>query len=126
MATKNNPGPFDCYTWADPDEPMFVLLGRDKHAPALVWLWAVLGELDSESPEKIAEARQCAIEMIGWCYDHGGKSVGVGQSALAAVLELIRCANMAAKEEWKNAPTDNDIVRRFFGTTTFEDKEGAK
>lgn len=36
MGTKNNPGAFDCYANAEPDEPMFVLLGRDKHAPAPV------------------------------------------------------------------------------------------
>ncbi|HAW11807.1 MAG TPA: aspartate decarboxylase, partial [Chloroflexi bacterium] len=29
MGTKNNPGKFDCYDDAHPDEPMFVLLGRD-------------------------------------------------------------------------------------------------
>ena len=51
MGTKNNPGEFDCYANAQPDEPMFVLLGRDKHAPALVWLWAVLRQLDGEKPE---------------------------------------------------------------------------
>ena len=32
MATKNNPGKFDCYTNAEPDEPMFILLGRDPVA----------------------------------------------------------------------------------------------
>lgn len=29
MGTKNNPGKFDCYDAALPDEPMFVLLARD-------------------------------------------------------------------------------------------------
>ena len=28
MGTKNNPGRFDCYGNAEPDEPIFVLLGR--------------------------------------------------------------------------------------------------
>ena len=32
MGTKNNPGKFDCYEHAKPDEPMFVLLGRDLEA----------------------------------------------------------------------------------------------
>ncbi len=45
MATKNNPSEYDCYANAEPDEPMFVLLGRDKHAPTLVWLWSTLREL---------------------------------------------------------------------------------
>jgi hypothetical protein len=29
VGTKNTPGPFDCYASAHPDEPMFVLLGRE-------------------------------------------------------------------------------------------------
>jgi len=40
MGTKNNPGKFDCYGNAEPDEPMFILLGRDRNAPAAVRAWA--------------------------------------------------------------------------------------
>lgn len=40
MGTKNNPGSFDCFEAADPDEPMFVLLARDQLAPYLVEMWA--------------------------------------------------------------------------------------
>jgi len=42
MATKNKPGAYDCYTNAEPDEPMFVLLARDELAPALVRIWAMV------------------------------------------------------------------------------------
>ena len=63
MGTKNNPGRFDCYANAEPDEPMFVLLGRDEHAPLLVRLWADLRELDGEKAAKVAEAIQCATAM---------------------------------------------------------------
>lgn len=63
MGTKNDPGAFDCYANADPDEPMFVLLGRDKHAPTLVRIWALLRAYDGESEEKIAEALTCADAM---------------------------------------------------------------
>lgn len=42
MGTKNNPGAYDCYANAEPDEAMFVLLGRDKHAGLLVTLWALI------------------------------------------------------------------------------------
>ena len=66
MGTKNNPGRFDCYANAEPDEPIFVLLGRDKHAPILVKLWADLRRMDGEDDAKIFEARQCASEMIGF------------------------------------------------------------
>src|ERR1044072_2239185 len=64
LGTKNNPGKFDCYANADPDEPMFVLLGRDKHAPTLVWLWSTLRELDNEDPAKVQEARECCFDMM--------------------------------------------------------------
>lgn len=63
MGTKNNPGAFDCYAKAEPDEPMFILLGRDKHAPLLVKLWASMRELDGEDMAKVEEAYQCAIAM---------------------------------------------------------------
>lgn len=67
MGTKANPGAYDCYAAAHPDEPMFVLLGRDKHAAALVNLWAAMRRLEEGSDEaKIAQAEQCANEMVHW------------------------------------------------------------
>jgi hypothetical protein len=63
MGTKNDPGKFDCYANAAPDEPMFVLLGRDRHAPGLVRLWALLRARDGEDDEKVAEALACAGAM---------------------------------------------------------------
>lgn len=63
MGTKFNPGEYDCYEAADPDEPMFILLARDRDAPALVELWADVREGRGEDPAKVAEARQCAEDM---------------------------------------------------------------
>lgn len=63
MGTKNNPGKFDCYANAEPDEPMFVLLGRDKHAPLLVKLWADLRAMEGEDIAKVTEAILCANAM---------------------------------------------------------------
>lgn len=40
MSTKTNPGAFRCYEAALPDEPMFVILGRDPAAPATLEFWA--------------------------------------------------------------------------------------
>lgn len=113
MGTKNNPGKFDCYANADPDEPMFVLLGRDRHAPTLIWLWAALRELDQEDPEIVAEARDCLCKIIEWQSDHGKQAVGLGAAALAGVLELIRAANFKADGlmDAKNVPTTEDFVR---------------
>lgn len=85
MATKNNPGKYDCYANAEPDEPMFVLLARDELAPVVVRIWAALryGSLTSaeagirlgveigksKTPmdkEKLKEAQQCADAMEAW------------------------------------------------------------
>src|SRR5260370_6339640 len=66
MGTKNNPGEFDCYANAEPDEPMFVLLGRDRHAAGLVRLWALLRHREGEDEVKVAEALRCADAMDGW------------------------------------------------------------
>lgn len=63
MGSKNNPGAFDCYENAHADEPLFVLMKRDKHAPALVKLWADLREAEDENLAKVAEARTCAFAM---------------------------------------------------------------
>lgn len=66
MGTKEIPGEFNCYANAEPNEPMFVLLARDKHAPILVSLWAALRELEGEDYKKVSEARSLSIEMTRW------------------------------------------------------------
>lgn len=66
MGTKNNPGKFDCYENAEPDEPMFVLLARDKFAPELVEQWAYRRKMDGEDHHKVQEARDCAAAMREW------------------------------------------------------------
>jgi hypothetical protein len=63
MGTKRNPGRFDCYAAAHPNEPMFVLLGRDPMAGNLVRRWADMREEAGEDAEKVAEARACADAM---------------------------------------------------------------
>jgi len=122
MGTKNNPTANDCYAKAEPDEPMFVLLGRDKHAPTLVWLWSVLRELDEEpQPEKIKEAQECAVAMIEYAAARGGKAVGLGQSVLCGVFELMRAANFATRTvSPQNQPTGVEAVRMFFAHSAFE------
>lgn len=66
MGTKNNPGKFDCYANADPNEPMFILLGRDLGAYALVEAWADAREQKGEYPAIVAEARACPEAMKAW------------------------------------------------------------
>lgn len=73
MGTKNNPGNFDCFLAAHPDEPMFIILGRDPIGAGLVRVWAAARPaLEKPGDDaKIIEALQCANAMDDWC-----KSVG--------------------------------------------------
>lgn len=74
MATKNNPGEFDCYENADPDEPMFVLLGRDPAAFCAVVLWIKLRiAMGKNKPDdaKILEAKTCGQKMEDWAIKLG-------------------------------------------------------
>lgn len=68
MGTKNNPGNFDCYANAEPDEPMFVLLARDRDAPAVIeeWVRRRKERYPYSDAFKIEEALRCANEMRAW------------------------------------------------------------
>lgn len=70
MGTKNNPGTFDCYANAEPDEPMFILLGRDPHAHTAVRKWAedrmamiYAGAKPETDIHMVKEAHECADAM---------------------------------------------------------------
>ena len=67
MGTKRDPGGYDCYASAEPDEPLFVLLARDPLAPELVKLWALMRGKEADADDaKIREALDCAATMIAW------------------------------------------------------------
>ena len=71
MGTKNNPSTFDCFSAAEPDEEMFILLGRDPMAGVLVRAWAHMREQAGESPEKVKEARDVADKLDAWAIARG-------------------------------------------------------
>lgn len=48
------------------DEPIFVLRGQDRLAPALVRAWAYLAEAHGCTVEKVADAIACAAAMDDW------------------------------------------------------------
>jgi hypothetical protein len=80
MSTKNNPGEFNCYKNALPDEPMFILLARDRNAPGAVRRWANLREnaiIMGRQPESdramVIEAREVADAMVIWRSENEGK-----------------------------------------------------
>lgn len=88
MATKENPGEFDCHAKAQDDEPLFTLLARDPTAPFLVGAWAhlqrgnLIGALsamrvavdvapkhdlaDAKANRKLSEAVSCMQDMLSW------------------------------------------------------------
>jgi hypothetical protein len=79
MGTKNNPGQFDCYANALPDEPMFVLLARDPTFHRLVSKWASYREEDiivGERPwgdfSMVREARETATTGGEWRRENNG------------------------------------------------------
>jgi len=101
MGTKNNPGEFDCYANAAPDEPMFILLGRDRHMQLLVRLWALLRHREGEPEEKIAEALQCAKLAEEW-------QKKLCKNPFAERPHYVEALLMAATENMDEHPEDYD------------------
>jgi len=80
MGTKDNPGDFDCYGNALPDEPMFILLARDPDFYRLVMEWVNRRSADircGARPETdwqmVYEAQQCALDGEHWRRINNGK-----------------------------------------------------
>jgi hypothetical protein len=82
MGSKAQPGAFDCYAKLEPNEPYFLIMGRDPMGQQLVEMWALgaemrlsLGALDAEAvlnkKAQIAEARRCAAYMANYCLSLG-------------------------------------------------------
>ena len=79
MATKLNPGNYDCYANLEPDEPYFLLMARDRHAPNIVRRWAKRreraiqeGTYPESDREKVKEARAVASQMETWRKNNRG------------------------------------------------------
>lgn len=88
MATKNNPGDYDCYAKLEDDEPYFLLRGKDPATPFLTAAWVasrrgdwagmtdiflamslnedVLARVSTDEYEKLAEARKVINDMNDW------------------------------------------------------------
>lgn len=80
MGTKENPGKYDCYANALPDEPMFILLARDPDFMRLVNMWADKRMLDIRCGERpttdvhlVSEAKNCALDGAAWRKNNMGK-----------------------------------------------------
>jgi hypothetical protein len=74
MGSKQEPGAYDCYANALPDEPMFVLLARDPDFYRLVMKWARRRTRDIDCGLRpatdwpmVSEAISCAAAGEKWC-----------------------------------------------------------
>lgn len=79
MGTKLQELRSGCFAKAMDDEPMFVLLARDVHAPDLVQKWAdnreheiQMGRKPASDMAAVAEARQSAELMRTWRDENDG------------------------------------------------------
>ena len=116
MSTKSHPGKFDCYAAADPDEEMFILLGRDPMAGALVRAWANQRACRGEDPAKVTEARECADKLDAWALklgksliqtDHGQDA----KSSLAIIAGVYdKVSRFLTEEERGKIATDVDYL----------------
>lgn len=95
MGTKNNPGSFDCYANAAPDEPMFILLGRDPRAIFLVKLWAHMSEMIGEDDNKVDNAFSIATDMEQWALTLG-KNDKISTIAKVFRIKCLEAANQLA------------------------------
>lgn len=99
--TKNNPGPFNCYERAEPDEPMFVLLGRDPCASFVVEFWAMLRTLSEENG--LVERRRVSRVAGSWDPGAGQEHHRGGVRAVKHYL-CLRCGAEEFDELLTSAP----------------------
>ncbi len=88
MGTRNKPGKWDCYSKLEPDEPHFVIMGRDPSASLLISLWAMLREQSiscvdtSNEGEKIEEARECSRDCLKY-------AIGLGKHEAVKAVQAV-------------------------------------
>jgi hypothetical protein len=90
----------------EPDEPMFVLLGRDRHAPTLVRLWANISRRSGKSQQVTDEALQCAFAMEAWQRRLGKKELKIPGPAVLNLIKAVGAivAGDKSEDEKKGEP----------------------
>ena len=80
MGTLNTPGQYDCLKNLDPDEPYFLIRGKDVWGAFIVRLWIRLRRWaghNKTEPEVLAEAAVCADAMERWCKNLGRSPIAL-------------------------------------------------
>jgi hypothetical protein len=79
MATRNDPGPVDCYARLEPDEPYYLLMARSRLAPLHARMelmnrqWEMRLGLRPDTPEEraqVTEGLKCVTQMEIWYREH--------------------------------------------------------
>ena len=75
MGTRNNPGAFNCYAAALPDEEIFTVLARDPAMPATILFWvgerSRLGKIETEEDcIRLEQATEIARKARKWRQDN--------------------------------------------------------
>jgi len=92
MGTLNKPGIYDCYSKLDPDEPHFVLMGRDPVAWATVLMWVAFREaiFANEDKDKLEEAKSCARQMFEFAAQRGKEKLILAFKHASAKMPRVR------------------------------------
>jgi len=101
MGTKVNPAPFDCYANAEPDEPMFVLLARDRVGADIVRMWVVFRMLGlTDEGRDLIEERAEIEGIVGMIRTGEANTHGVvAPDEWAQLIEALDCAD--AMQQWR-------------------------
>ena len=93
MGTKANPGRFDCYARARPDEEIFVLLARDPLAPFHVSIWSSMRFGDFEAARVKFEAM---LARVGLEYAVN-PDIEKAEEALGCAMAMVRAQKIVTK-----------------------------
>ena len=117
MSTKTNPGAYDFYSRALPDEPMFVLLARDPFAPYLVEMWAAQREHEIREQKRprtdaamVTEARAESVAMRTWRAENDGKWREGPADAILLKKARLAALVMIQRDNAKKALTTSSTV----------------
>jgi hypothetical protein len=83
MGTKSNPGEYDCYSKARPNEEMFSLLDRDPLAPFLVSIWSKVRMGDPEAARVVFESMLTQVAPRYFLVPDAAKAADAMDIALA-------------------------------------------
>jgi hypothetical protein len=112
MATKANPGQYDCYSEMDDDEPHFVLRGTGMNSPGLVRMWAFLKsgqyKLAQRELEVLQKKNQRELNLARDAVAAGGSEQPIDQ---AKIDEALACAK-AMEEYYATLHPDEDSEAR--------------